>query len=276
MSIGVGLVCKDGIVIAADTLYEGKSRVYARKLWGVHLKKGKDNLTWALAGAGLDEHIRLVLDAIQERTRELRSFRGVKDAIDETTTDFYQKRVWTQPDITKDDWPQFLIAISQKDRQQLFTVNSSGGLAAVTESFANIGAGDAIADYLAQTFFRPEAGIVAAQFLAPYIVKQAKDFGRGCGGKTHLARIPKDRQPSYMLEDDIELHEAYFARFVAQAAKLAHAGLYPTSHSYMDAQIDKLKGVVRELRIAVHRGEPLGESLTRMFGPPKRQADPKG
>jgi hypothetical protein len=127
-----------------------------------------------------------------------------------------------------------------------------------------------------EKFFKPEAGIVAAQYLAPFIVKQAKKYVRGCGGDTHVARIPKNKPPTYMRDADVAIGEKYFEKLFSQAAHLAYMGLYPSSHRRMDLHIDQFKEAVRKLRVRVHKGEPLGEQLHRAFGAKYVEAESKG
>ncbi|MGD9903393.1 MAG: hypothetical protein AB7U83_07975 [Vicinamibacterales bacterium] len=268
MSIGVGLICDDGIVMAADTLFEGNSKTHDRKLWGV-IQPANKKLTWAIASAGLDAHIRGLVGKLQARTGRLRSFNGLHDKIEETSRQFFEQEVWTTPQISIDQYPDVLIAIAEGERQRLYTLTTSGGLSPVAKPFAFVGSGGPLADYLAQTFFDPSAGITAAQYLAAHIVRQAKAHAPGVGGQTHIAVIPKGFKPSYLNDESVARIETYFELFMEQASKLTYAGLYPTPHAHMDADIDELKRIVREIRRIAHQGEPFGEQLQQRFGAPR-------
>lgn len=272
MTIGIGLISSQGFVLGADTLIEGETRTYARKLFGVKLVKAPD-VSFAIAGAGLEDHVLGLPNLLNRGTKNLKSLGGLTRRIEEIVSEFYEQKVWQMPRLDLADYPEFIIAVREPGLGRMYKIGGAGVLAPVEpeKKFACIGSGQGIAEYIASTLFRPEHGLRVAEVLASYIIKQAKIHGVGVGGETHIARVPIKAAPSlepvYLKDSDVQIDEQYFESFFTSSADLAYAGLKQSvSTSKMDGLIDDVKNTMRDLRKTVHRGQVWGDMVEVLAG----------
>ncbi len=186
MTITLGILANDGIVLAADTEVS----------WGDTRKtEGTKIALWpeeglAIAGAGNVDYIA----ALSERVHA--AVLGVKTAdmglirrkIQHALVNFHRDHILPWNDPSLDVW--LFIALQRKEARVLWVTSKATMRPIVC---AALGAGSAEADALLAQFFgrakKPSLNLVTARLMAAYITYVAKDRVPGCGKNTDVVLI---------------------------------------------------------------------------------------
>ena len=211
MTIAAGYVCTNGLVLCADTKMTSTVRSSGQKAWYRH--DGDSSI--ALVGAGSAILIRLIRNRLFERISPDTNLRDAETLIEQTLRSVYEDHI--DKDLEKNLDVAILVGMRHKRECKLFEHDRTA--VADVDSFASIGSGGGIADYLSVALFE-RSTVLATSSFASYVLQQCKRFAPNCGGESHIVLIPRDGVTELSTQSRID----YSEKAVADAfATVRHA-----------------------------------------------------
>ena len=211
MTIAAGFVCRDGVVLGADSQVTGSTIKFSRdKVWVLPTRDASQYV--AMAGAGDVVLIRAVRDALagSDRTSGLRhlaealSLEGpdrtnplnrLSNRLQTELRTFYEQHIYPAPNWKKTRPLQFLLAVQAGGRAALF--EQSGPTLAQTTAHVCIGSGSDLGQYLQESRAR-EWDLADGQRAMAYLLKQVKQYSPYCGGDSTILRVPHEGEPRFV------------------------------------------------------------------------------
>lgn len=192
VTIGIGVLCTDGIVIATDTQYtRGGFKSHGPKLFDLFpMKRG--NVSIVACGAGTVSSMKMAIRKLEDRLEDISdpSLEQVKGLIEEVLLDFYRKHVYPVPDhMQTPDFELLLGVWTKKDnRFDLLRTDSTTVTEVVTYGTGHccIGTGIPLSEYALSLMYQTGISTENATFLASFCIKAAKDYVGSCGGRTNI------------------------------------------------------------------------------------------
>ena len=198
VTIAAGFVCKDGIVLCADTEETGfgyKRRVAKLQVMPNKPPFSEDEPVAVFTGSGtaafMDEVIEKMWAGVlesgeQELAKIIRRL--------EYENRLYHTTIWhTYPTTNRVDLlpeADLLFAVRAKDGFGLF--QAKGTMFNRVKSYAAIGCGGELSDYICEDAHRTTEDVARTICLAIYMLEETKGHVPGCGGESHIAVLAKD------------------------------------------------------------------------------------
>jgi len=219
MTIGVGIVCKDGIAIASDSQAEsyrgvGVKRTDYNKI-NVILGNSKDCPVNAVAiGAGNVAFIQRAMKLLQQdcEDKRHRTADELAEAAEAAMVKLVKKYLVErsqelgfetgQPRSRRSQQRQLrfpaldvhmLLAAVDSDGGAMLCTLGEEGVSLHEESYTSIGSGSAYAEYVLQRLYTPDLTTAQGADCVAYTVEEVKKVDPGCGGPTQVAVVTKDR-----------------------------------------------------------------------------------
>lgn len=187
MTIALGLICRDSVVLAADTEVTGFTGKW-------HREKVR-NCVWtsqigiATVFAGTVEFALMACDKIFPRllhsTPELPL---VLDVIEGTIREVYEGPVAAFPGPDKPNF-SLLIGLRLRDHDFVNFIKTSDTAVRRADSFESIGIGEELARYLGSKLFRGGMPVEEGAVLAAYVLHEVKNNVVGCGGSSLILAL---------------------------------------------------------------------------------------
>ena len=186
MTIALGILANDGLVLAADTeVSYGDIRKTEGAKVAVIEKAGL-----AVAGAGYGAYIDALAHELQRLilNRGSESIQQLAPRVQSVLVRFHYEHILPWNDADLNVW--LLVALERQGRRALWRTDRTTMRPCIC---AAVGAGQAEADALFTEFFgpsqRPDIDLRTAVFIASYIAHLAKDRIPGCGKHTDIVLI---------------------------------------------------------------------------------------
>jgi 20S proteasome alpha/beta subunit len=190
MTIALGVLAKDGVVLAADTeLTWGYLKTSGEKIWTTEAKAG----ALAIAGAGLGGYLEAVsqqlIDDFQSLHKPIAS-EQIKKRFEKILAAFHKAHVMPYGEAAS-IW--FLIALQHGKETDLWATHS--GVIWRRTPYATVGLGCEYADALLGKILRARLvpGVPLAERIAAYAVFDTKNNVQNCGKKTSLVALQGGR-----------------------------------------------------------------------------------
>ena len=248
MTIGIGILASDGVVIAADTQesIQGYWKTNQGKVrWSAYQSVDHGSGSIVVTGAGTARH----LDAIQDQlTAEFVDAHqvDVEGWARKVIKDFHVEHV--VPFTVDTPQASLLMAASLKTKDHLWGpyLWATEKTAVVKyEHFAAVGIGSGHAVNLLNRLWRYDAlDVRATAILAAYVIFHVKDYVDGCGNFTDVAVIKNDRVYTVRREQITEL-ESLFRLLTGETEALLASYLF---NAAPDGKIEKLSRSLRSAR----------------------------
>jgi 20S proteasome alpha/beta subunit len=218
MTIALGFLCADGIVLGVDSQYSGgASKTSGQKIFPIQQNE-RFSVTLATAG-----HVGIAKRAVQKFTSALIKRVGVnsasltemQDILEDVLCEIHAKHVYSAPAderATVDFW--MLMAVWTPTEIGLFRTD----VTAVTrvQERACIGVGSYLGDYLMDLLchYAPVMRVEEVKPIVAYVIKCAKGFIEGCGLNTFIRVLSRDgideRIKAAEIIDGEECYESIF------------------------------------------------------------------
>ena len=189
MTIAAGFLCREGVLLCADTEVTGWSLKYHESKLG-HFDCPGGEVAFAVAG---NTHFGWA--AIQKCARKLKQTppEETLDVIDKTLDREYRRNVLSNPLVASDQSLHYNLLVS------LWSPGAGTSLYVTNQTairpvygFECIGAGNELAGYLIRPTFSASMHLREALSLASYALKAAKDSVPGCGGMSIFLIVLND------------------------------------------------------------------------------------
>lgn len=194
VTIIIGIICKDGIVVAADsrtTLDTGGNRDDTEKVHLIQMKKRR-----AIIGRSGHDHLssRVIFDLEKKAQHftptDYRSVAELADSVVEGSRNVLRELADNQAELQKrfTDYPMtFLLGYYYKRQPYLFKLDLLLGLSSPTKSgHLAIGCAAPLADYILKDVDTSQMTPEQALVLAIYAVEEVKQNDARCGGPTRV------------------------------------------------------------------------------------------
>jgi len=227
MTIALGVLCSDGVVLATDTQYSVGAVL---KYEGLKLfRASTGDCQVIIAACDNADVFRRAIEVVQEELRHsLRDRQPTVDivrlAIEAALAKFFKKFIDRIPSDERGQFDfQLIIGISAKsEKARLFHSNRS--MLVDDYHCACLGEGQYIAEYAIELVVPLKPSVERAKCLAAYIVSAAKKYIQSVGGQSKVYAIHNDGGDSMLLPFEIEELEECFNQ-VIPAFQFALSGL---------------------------------------------------
>jgi 20S proteasome alpha/beta subunit len=216
MTIIVSIICKNGLVMAADSQAESFRGVKVKRLdyHKITIFPTGGDLSVVVSGAGTGTFISKATDMIKEKyeTTKIPKPEDLSDISEDVMT-LMQKRYVIekmdklgvtngirdhnrlhkiQPDLELPNFVLMVGCIAKSGEQPSIYTIGTDGVSERGEKFASVGSGSAYAEYLLTKMYREDITTEQGKQLAILIVEEVKRIDPGCGGPTQVVILDKD------------------------------------------------------------------------------------
>lgn len=250
MTIAIGLMAKNGLVLAADTQESmGSFKMDEPKILIANKgQSGSNSGAIAVSGAGWGGH----LDSINQEIcgiflkRSRWTIDQFETAIKKQNSRFYRDHITPLTGLPYGERPEYsLILGSLLPSGKSALWGSSNSTVKRYRSFGAVGLGAAFAKMLLSRLWT-SVNVEVTACLAAYVMYLVKQYQDGCGNETHIV-ILKNGHARYMTHGKVEMYEHSFPDFMAYENRALHfaLGISPLS------EIDDLKQQLEGLRTRI-------------------------
>ena len=216
MTIAAGFVCSNGLVLCADTEYTGSIRQTGPKVW----VRETDSYTLAVAGAGDSALIRLVRNRLFERVDPTKAARDAETELEQILKSVFADHIDNAPqEVRYGGQYDVFVLVGVKRGVGCVLLEHSRTAVAWVESYACVGTGAPVANYIAETMFASTMTVQQTVHVACYLLKQTRRFGVMCGGDSHVIVIPASGPMELVQPEQIKKLEHRRPRYRARAVQ---------------------------------------------------------
>jgi hypothetical protein len=292
VTIIAGFHVQNGILLAADTMYTGGTKIHQPKLFGYTLNGNTpESCSLVFALAGHENYGKMAIDdcvdEILSCEPKLRTLKAVKKALRKAVKAINDEYVDTRPDPTEKEFAKFDLIIGAwlpvAGGLQMF--RSSGPAVLSAGHYHCTGIGAYLGDYLMRNVFTDTMArtmkIKAAALLAIQALGAAKTYDSNCGGDTQFMRISPGGMLSPVVPYDVHTSEYYISEFESFSRKLLfNIGDADISDKDFDTWLSAFAENMRRIR-ACWKGQGfdyLSRQLSQLTGaaPPNPQPPKAG
>jgi len=241
MTIGVGFLCSDGIVLASDTLYTSQNKRHAAKLWSFRA----GSVAVGMVGAGDAILIQALRAAIDRGLSADMSPDDVADMSAKAIRQIFENH-FDPNDGEFSLW--VLIGVRSGGQLVLFENRGSTTVAPIYGSSQCIGCGSSVGDYFADWLFGGGLSAQWARSVAASLIRQSKRYSDGCGGDTHILTIPLEGSPRLTPQDQVAELEQQIAEIEDTMREVLVFGLGVVGVDINQATRDVRRGVLDQIR----------------------------
>jgi|SRR5712664_845164 len=260
MTIGIGLKCRDGIVLGADT----------EVTWPGYFKYPESKITVV---AGLGERVffaqagdlqfsHMAIRRLSRRIKEAnpRTLLATEDVVQEECRKIYAEFSPYEP---QRYFLSLLMVIRLSAHAHLRRIDGPV-LSAISSGFGYIGMGEMVSRGITESSFHSQMTVKEAAFVAAYVIREAKKHGYAVGGQSQILAIPDQGEWDYLQQSEIEhlersLDEAqeFLGRLLTR-----YTAMFQKSPEF-DSDLKKLAKILRKAHR--ERGHLAGEKRQAEF-----------
>lgn len=197
VTIALGFLCTDGVVLATDTQYTaGGMKSQGPKLFNLFAAPilPRRDLAVLVAGAGRVPFMKRAVERIEEALRSLSNptNHDVRETIEAILLQFYAQHVYPMPDYKQANADfQLIVGVwTRADGFGLYTTDETTINTVVRSSgHCSIGTGRPLSEYALDLICEPFITVENAKFAATLAIKAAKDYVGSCGGRTRIQAL---------------------------------------------------------------------------------------
>lgn len=197
MTLGIGIRCKDGIVIASDSQVEFGRGVSVKRVNANKIYKINDRL--AVVGAGKMAAIEKAIDTISESIKDKERKEGrelelgeQEDIMEKAITALHKEYNLDRSDFLgrrEEDFfdATLIVGGMNKTGQFYLSVIHPEGLVERTRDYGTIGMGAAFAELLLKNFYSPNIKVEEGVRIALYVIKEVEEVNPDVGGPINVS-----------------------------------------------------------------------------------------
>jgi 20S proteasome alpha/beta subunit len=194
MTIAIGVLSTNGIVIAADTEETGFFKRHQPKILPVNINT-PDGPAMAITGAGDAGYLDCISDELKDCFFQYwrKDFMAIESAIKKHLQMFYKNHVTQFSGFPSDDRPSIslIIGMQKNGDSQLFVTDRN--TMCPSHAYDAVGIGAELAKTLLQRLYPKFPTMDVVEALAAYVVFQVKELIPQCGKSTTIVRIEENR-----------------------------------------------------------------------------------
>jgi len=237
MTIAAGFKCREGFLLASDTLYADTNQRHGRKLWAI---VAGDNHVW-FAGAGTHAGLERVRHEIATTLTASMNEREIAKCVEDALA-------VTLEDVTKDPAEStdalFVIRCGPAGPIHFLENRRGSELSAIGTAAQCVGSASSLGKYYLDVLYRELMPIRWARIVAAHLVAQAKAYSASCGGDTTFLEVRRDGTTRFI---DDQLDIAADAQHLGQLDAAMRAVL-PDASVSDDALEQRLRTIVEAIQ----------------------------
>jgi len=253
MTIAIGLLCNEGLVIAADTeeVLGGFIKTSTEKMRAVE----KNEYKLIITGAGESDFIDCFCDELEETLdeNEPKDIKAIYKILRATQLQYFRNHLSPYSSFPSDDRPSLDLLIGLHIKvggsvpgSTLFRTVLFKAIGTVVKRIHKaecVGTGVVLARSLMDQFFDPGLNLNQTGILAAYILRQAKRWGQYCGGNSDITILSNsEKKTSGMPADTIKSLERHFDEFaVALKPVLINCADFSFDHKRFKEILEKFQ-----------------------------------
>lgn len=214
MTIAGGMVCRDGILVYADTEWTASTlKIQRAKHW--YLADTSGRLKCVIAGSGSEDHLRMAIQTfwsalLQTDVKTVRTS-NVQGALQTALNHVYNSHIYPDPRGMQKDFGIIMGVSTPDDPPFLFKTSGTAILLADSYEYVYLGSGTEMAMYLSSRLDVRGIPTSAGEYLAAFVLWEVKRHVQTCGGDSVIYRLLKDGTFQYRGEGHLWDCEQYFA-----------------------------------------------------------------
>lgn len=258
MTVAVGFMCTDGIVLAADREISTPTvKLDDQKAWLYSYPKQTDDtaplLRVGIAGAGDYSFIKFAAERIDAQLDAWIAQHGaveiddVNDAIQTVLTDVHHEHLYPYGQPHERPTIDLLIGIWLRSGRMRLARSS---LTAVTKvwNYEAVGIGSDLANFLVRRFYSQRIPLSSAMFWASYALMHAKKYVPGVGGGSDIIALFKSGTAGHLKAEHIAKYEKYAIEFEKAIHPVFLAGAEEKGgHAAFNQAVDQLAIQLKKL-----------------------------
>lgn len=257
LTLAAGFPCRDGVILCADTeiTRAGILKIPGKKI----LTYKRDNVSLAVTGANDWSYVEMTFQKISDQLDQLNDPSPTRDevqeVIEQTLLRVYESFVAVDPEGAKFS----IIAATRTDNDELSLLASHESPAIVRfDGFQCTGGGQILASYLADIFYDVSISINKGVFLAAYILRLAKKYVSGVGGRSDILVITPNGEMKLQRPDFVKDLEAMFENFdtILQPILFSVPDMHMPEEQF-EREVGVFNQEIRELRKKLQEGHSL-------------------
>jgi len=263
MTIAAGFLCRDSVIICADTEHTGEAKFHQTK---VRHKNSEILGDYVIAGAGHTTYIGMACDMIEEGIYANRNQISecdqkeqvylFKEIVRQKVKSIHE-HIATYPYEGDRPTVELILGLHSKHNDLLLLhIGMDGGVTTVDSGGVFIGSGAQVALAFSRILWREEMSAELTKYLAFFLLYQAKESAPYCGGATRLAMLPPPK--SWAAYDDKQM-----AEHVEYAMRLSLLYARDTEHTDERLFERHLQQITAQLRAI--RADALQSSASGQF-----------
>lgn len=224
MTIAVGILATDGVVIAADTQETvGSHKADESKILIANqgLERGKAG-AMAVTGSGDAGYLDSLNQELCGAFLKKKTWQGATllTKTKKIVREFHDDHIVPYARFPEHDRPQvnLVIGTQYEDRYGLWTSEKS--TLSISRKFGAVGLGRAYAQVMLKRFWAPMTAVQAAS-LAAFVIFHVKNSVDGCGNQTQIVII-KDRFAKWVGQPNIDLLENAYGEYATHENLMLH------------------------------------------------------
>lgn len=225
MTIAVGFLCRDGILLCADTQISKGSKSNESKILKITFgpEEPATSATVLVAISGAVKYARMgarhCFNAISKLTRKERTIDAIVDCFEQELKALFQEHLFPHPQFNAGVTVQYLVGIQTGNKLGLFSTHDTS---IDPVDYDSAGSGGYLADYLSQSLRSELATMSMKQvaFWAIHTLMRVKSHDQYCGGFSEMQSLGRDGSLSRPSHFEIGVSEEYLERFETATRKL--------------------------------------------------------
>jgi 20S proteasome alpha/beta subunit len=219
VTIAIGVLCSDGIVLAADTQesVDEYSKISRPKVFQLSL--ADDRVKAVLAGAGDSVFIDALRGKLESALDRADLTCDSLESKAEAAIVSYYRNIWPLY-ATQRDRPEGDLLIGLRGPDGIRLLHADGPLVRRVDSYESVGFGTVFSTYHLDKLFTPTMDVEMTAAVAIHVLDVVKKNVEFCGGDTHVFVISANGEIEQKDEAYIESKAASFEKFLVLSDKL--------------------------------------------------------
>jgi hypothetical protein len=246
MTIAGGMVCKDGVLVYADTEWTASTlKIQRAKHW--YLGSSPKVIQCAIAGAGDEDNLRLAIQTFWATLMQSGDYtqRSAISSLNSAVASVYANNVYPTPDAGAREFGMVVGIWTPNESPVLLKTVRTSVLLSDSYEYVYMGSGTEMAMYLSSRLDVRGVPTSVGELIAAFVLWETKRHVQTCGGDTVTYRLNKDGV-TYRGEGDIRDFEEYFSTIdrKVQRIRVRTANLESSDDEFEE----KLSEFCRDLR----------------------------
>jgi 20S proteasome alpha/beta subunit len=225
VTIAVGFLCRDGILLCADTQISKGSKSNESKILkvGFGSEDPATSATVLVAICGAVKYARMgarhCFRAISKLPPNERTVDAIADSFEQGLKALFKEHLFPHPQFKEGVTVQYLVGIQARGEIGLFSTHDTS---IDPVDYESVGSGGDLADYLSSSLLGELSAMNMKEvaFWAVHVLMQVKSRDLYCGGYSEMQSLGRDGSLSRPGHFEISVSEEYLKRFETATKKL--------------------------------------------------------